>query len=164
MARYLRQQGGQLIEAVTAADGGEANADRIPALDANGRLHTNMMPAGIGADTASVLTSEALAAGDAVNVWDDAGTFKVRKADAPTNKPADGFVLASFASDVQATIYFEGMNDQVAGLTAGRVFLGAAGAVTNTPPVTSGHIVQPLGVAVGATSLNFEAGAHILLA
>lgn len=164
MARYLRQQGGQLIEAVTATDGGAGNSDRIPSLDANGRLHPNMMPAGLGADTSSLEASEALVAGDLVNIWDDVGTFKVRKADAATNKPADGFVLAAFSANTQATVYFEGLNDQVSGLTAGRVFLGNAGAVTNTAPTAAASIVQPVGVAVGATSLNFEAGNHILLA
>lgn len=164
MARFLTQQGGQLVEAVTATEGGAGNADRIPSLDANGRLHPNMMPAGLGADTASVEASEALVAGDLVNIWDDGGSFKVRKADAPTNKPAHGFVLGAFASGVQATVYFEGVNTQLTGLTAGRAFLGAAGAVTNNPPTTSGYIVQQVGVAVAATSLNFEAGNSILLA
>lgn len=56
---------------------------RSPALDASGRLDSSVMPVGIGADTATIQTSEALASGDYVNIHDDvAGAFRVRKADA----------------------------------------------------------------------------------
>lgn len=163
MAKYIRQVAGQLVETAAAVDGGGGNANTIPELDSNGRLHVNMMPAGIGADTASIVVSEALAAGDLINIWNDAGTAKVRKADAPSGKAAHGFVLAAFAVAAPATVYFEGVNDQLTGLTGGDVFLGAAGAVTNTVPSTSGHTVQPVGVAISATSINFEAGRTILL-
>ena len=49
---------------------------------------------GGGADTGTVTTSEALAAGDLVNIWNSSGA-KARKADATTaGKEAHGFVLA----------------------------------------------------------------------
>jgi hypothetical protein len=64
-----------------------------------------------------------------------------------------------------AYTYFEGTNDQVTGQTAGPVFLATtAGAATGTAPSGTGNVVQALGVAVGATAINFERGAHYVLA
>ncbi|KAA9150036.1 hypothetical protein F3K36_33425, partial [Delftia sp. BR1] len=77
---------------------GAANAGDIVALDDSGRIDNSMMPVGIGADTAVIAASEALAAGDWVNVWNSTGA-KVRKADATTSgKEAHGFVLAAVTS------------------------------------------------------------------
>jgi hypothetical protein len=74
------------------------------------------MPTGIGADTASITASEALAAGDLVNIYDSTGA-KCRKADASTSgKEAHGFVLAAVESAASATVYFEGSNTQVTGI------------------------------------------------
>src|SRR5690606_35480393 len=60
---------------------GAADAGKLAMLDANGRLDSTMMPVGIGADTASIQASEALAAGDFVNIHSSSGA-RVRKADA----------------------------------------------------------------------------------
>lgn len=120
---------------------------------------------GIGADTASITTSEALAAGDFVNIWNSTGA-KVRKADATTQgKEAHGFVLAAAASGAAATVYFEGPNTAVTGQTPGPVFLGTtAGAATSTPPSAAGNVVQRIGVATSATAINFEGSAPVVLA
>jgi hypothetical protein len=123
------------------------------------------MPVGIGADTAQIVASENLAAGDFVNVWNDAGTAKVRKADATTTgKQCDGFVLGSFSSAATATVYFEGTNTQVSAATAGLVYLStSAGSFTSTAPNTAGNIVQNIGVAVSATAINFEPKIYYVL-
>ncbi|WP_289241734.1 hypothetical protein [Delftia sp.] len=98
---------------------GAANAGDIVALDDSGRIDNSMMPVGIGADTAVIAASEALAAGDWVNVWNSTGA-KVRKADATTSgKEAHGFVLAAVTSGANATVYFEGTNTQVTAQTLG---------------------------------------------
>jgi len=124
------------------------------------------MPVGIGADTAAIVASEALAAGDVVNVWNNAGTPKVRKADATTfGKEAHGFVLSAVSNGATATVYFEGSNTQRSGLTAGPQYLQTtAGSVGSTPPSGSGNVVQIVGFATSATVLNFQAGAPIVLA
>lgn len=164
--KFIRLVAGALTEVLgIQVSAGAANAGDIPALDDTGRLDGSMMPAGIGADTASITTSEALAAGDFVNVHDSGGP-KVRKADATVaGKEAHGFVLAAFGSGVPATVYFEGPNAQVTGQTPGKVFLqitpGLAGA---TVPSAAGNIVQPVGVAVSATLINFEGGQPVTLA
>ena len=124
------------------------------------------MPTGIGADTASIASSENLAAGDLVNVWNDGGSPKVRKADATTSgKRAHGFVLSAVSSGANATVYFEGENTAVTGMTPGDVFLGTtAGRAQAAAPTASGQAVQRIGVATSATSVNFEPSQPIVLA
>lgn len=146
---------------------GAGDAGKVVALDGAGRIDSSMMPVGIGADTATIVASEALSAGDFVNVWDDAGTIKVRKADATAaGKEADGFVLAAVSSAANATVYFEGQNNQRSGLTLGaRYFLSTtAGGVTTTAPTGSGNVVQYLGRAVSATAISFEGDEGIIRA
>ena len=146
---------------------GAGSAGRLAALDSAGRLDASMMPTGIGADTAAIVASEALAAGDLVNIWSNGGTANVRKADASTTgKDAHGFVLVAVASAGTATVYFDGTNTQVTGLTPGVQFLSAAtpGKSTGTAPTTSGGIVQRVGFAVSAAALNFQSNNPIGLA
>ncbi len=145
---------------------GAGNAGDIVALDDTGRIDNSMMPVGIGADTAVIAASESLAAGNWINVWNDTGTAKVRKADATTaGKEANGFVLAAVTSGNPATVYFEGTNTQVTGQTPGPVYLQTtAGAGGTTIPSASGNVVQQVGVAVSATAVNFERNAPVVLA
>lgn len=149
----------------TTSSAGAGDADKLVALDASGRIDSTMMPVGIGADTASITTSEALAAGDLVNIHNSSGA-KARKADATTaGKEAHGFVLAAFGSGVAATVYFEGTNTAVTGLTPGPQFLHTtAGLSDETPPSAAGNVVQRVGLATSATTLNFEQGTPIVLA
>lgn len=165
--KFIRNNAGTLTEEAAITDSaGAGDANKIPALDASGRLDSSFMPTGIGADTASIPSSENLAAGDGINIWNDAGTAKVRKADATTaGKECHGFVLTAVTSPANATIYFEGTNAQVTGLTPGPLFLSTtAGAFTNTAPSGSGNVVQRVGLATAAASMNFEAGQPIVLA
>jgi hypothetical protein len=148
------------VEAQTSS-AGAGDAGKIIALDNTGRIDDTMMPVGIAADVNVVDASEALAAGDLVNIWDDTGTPKARKADASAVKPADGFVLAAVDIADPATVYSEGTNDQVTGLTGGtEYFLSATtpGGVSATAPTGTGQIVQRVGKAFSATSLNFQKG------
>jgi|SRR3989304_3362398 len=148
----------------TASSAGAGDVGKLPSLDGSGKLDTSFMPVGIGADTAAVATSETLAAGDLVNIWNNTGAA-VRKADATTNKPAHGFVLAAFTHPTTATVYFDGSNTGVTGLTPGIQFLQtAAGTAGLTAPSGSGNIVQRVGVAVSATLLNFNSNQPIVLA
>lgn len=165
--KFLRLVNGILTEVFgVQSSAGAANAGDLVALDDTGRIHNSMMPVGIGTDTATITASETLAAGDWVNVWNDAGTAKVRKADATTaGKEAHGFVLSAVTSGNPATVYFEGTNTQVTGQTPGPVYLQAtAGAGGATIPSASGNVVQQIGVAVSATAVNFERGAPVTLA
>lgn len=144
---------------------GAGDSGKLTALDASGRLDTSVMPTGIAADVASIATSESLAAGDFVNIFDSSGA-KVRKADATVfGKHAMGFVLTAFTHPTTATVYFEGSNSQVTGQTAGDVYLGTTGGVSvNTPPTGSGNVQQNVGVATSATNVKFEYNRPIILA
>lgn len=136
---------------------GAGDAGKIPQLDGTGRLDASFLPVGIGADTNTATASEALSAGDFVNVYYSAGWF-CRKADAATNKPAHGFVLAAVANGATATIYAEGTNTQLSGLTSADQFLSVTtpGRTQATSPSASGQIIQHLGVAFSATAMNFQ--------
>lgn len=165
--KFLRLIGGVITEVFgVQSSAGAANAGDLVALDDTGRINNDMMPVGIGADTASLVASEAIAAGDWINVWNDAGTAKMRKADATVaGKEADGFVLAAVTSGASGTAYFEGTNTQVTGQTPGAVYLQTtAGTGGATVPSASGNVVQRLGTAVSATAVNFERGAPVTLA
>lgn len=146
---------------------GAGDAGKIVALDSAGKLAANMLPTGIGADTKTLPASENLAAGDFVNIWDDSGTLKVRKADATSSgKEADGFVLAAVTAPANADVYFEGTNNQRSGLTLGvRYYLNTtAGGVTATAPGASGNVVQYLGKAISATEISFEPDDGVIVA
>jgi hypothetical protein len=164
--KYLTNNAGTITEVASLqSSAGAGDAGKIPALDAAGRLDNSMMPSGIGADTASVTSSENLAAGDLVNIWNSTGA-KVRKADATTaGKEAHGFVLSAVTSPAAATVYFEGSNTGVTGLTPGPQFLSTtAGVATATAPSGAGNVVQRVGFATAAAALNFQAGVPIVLA
>ncbi|WKZ86361.1 hypothetical protein N5B55_05245 [Ralstonia pickettii] len=190
--KYIRNSGGQLQEEASvdissgATDAGKIVAlgtdgtlhdtvtgatvtsapNRLVKLDASGRLDATVLPNGLGADTAVIVASEALSAGDYVNIWDNAGTAKVRKADASAvGKEAHGYVTAAYASGAAATVYFEGTNSNVSGQVAGPVFLSVtAGKGTNTAPTAAGQVVQRIGFAVSGTAVNFQSQPPILLA
>ena len=164
--KFLRLIGGVITEVFgVQSSAGAANAGDLVALDDTGRINNDMMPVGIGADTKTIAASEALAAGDWVNVWSSTGA-KVRKADATTaGKEAHGFVLAAVSGGANALVYFEGTNTQVTGQTPGPVYLQTtAGTGGATIPSASGNVVQNLGVALSATEVNFERGTPVVLA
>lgn len=144
---------------------GAGDSGKLAALDASGKLDNTVLPVGIGADTASITASEALAAGDFVNIHSASGA-KVRKADATVaGKEAHGFVLAAFGSGVAATIFFESTNTSVTGQTPGPVFLSTtAGLSTSTAPSGSGNVVQRVGFATSATAVNFQSQTPVVLA
>lgn len=144
---------------------GAGDAGKVVQLDTAGRIDSSMMPVGIGADTATINASEALAAGDFVNVWNNSGA-KVRKADATVaGKEAHGFVLSAVSNGSPATVYFEGTNTSVTGQTPGPVFLSTtAGQAASAAPSASGNVVQRIGFATSATAVNFQSQLPVVLA
>lgn len=144
---------------------GAGDAGRVVALDAAGKIDQTMMPVGIGDDTISLTTSEIIASGDLVNIWDSTGA-KVRKADATiAGKEAHGFVLAGAASGGTVNVYFEGTNTGMSGLTPGNQFLATtAGTCSSAAPTGTGNVVQRVGFATSATTMNFQSGVPITLA
>ena len=110
--------------------------------------------------TISVVAGATLTAGQWVNVYNNAGTANVRPADMTDNtKPAQGFVLAGYASSATATVYLAGTNTvipvgtYVAADVGKPVFLSTSGGTTLTAPATTGNLLQQVGWvdAVGTT-------------
>ena len=152
-------------EEVEASDtsAGVANAGDIVALNAAGELDISLFPTGIGADAKSLTAEEAISAGDFVNI--NPATGDIRLADNSNNRAAQGFSLTAISIGNADTIYFEGGNNALTGLTPGTpYFLDTAGSATATPTTTAGEILQCLGVACDATTINFEADPAILRA
>jgi hypothetical protein len=165
--KYFQNTSGKITEkAATIVSSGASNEGDIVALDAGGKLDLSVMPTGIGADIATIPASENLAAGDLVNIWNDGGTTKVRKADATAaGKEAHGFVKAGVTAPANASVYFEGDNSGLTGLVGGDLYLSTtAGQTTSTAPSGSGNVIQLVGVATSATAMNFEAGTPFYLA
>ncbi len=162
--KFIQNVSGVLTEIVSVQS---AAADRIPSLDGSGLLPLDMMPVGLGADTETITTSENLAAGDLVNLWDSTG-IKARKADATTaGKEAVGFVLSAYASFPEsALIYFEGKITGLTGLTVGAKYYldTTAGLITTTPPSSTNNVSQYVGTAVATTKLSFEPAQAITIA
>lgn len=161
--KYVSNNAGTLTE--VAGNNTAATANEIVALDATGRINNAQMPVGLGADTQAVTTSEALAAGDFVNIFNSTGA-KVRKADATVaGKEAHGFVLSAFLISTTATVYFEGTNTAVTGATAGVVYLStSAGLSTSTAPTGTGNVAQRIGFATSATTINMQSQPPVVLA
>jgi hypothetical protein len=166
--KYIKNNSGQLAEVeATTSSSGAGSAGKIVALDSAGKLDNTMMPTGIGATTKLAATTESLSAGDLVNLFNDSGTIKARKADASNGRRAVGFVLSAVTSPNNATVYLDGTITGLTGLTPGAAYYlsgATAGAATATAPTTSGYISQEIGIALSATEINFEEQQPITLA
>lgn len=157
--KYIQLLNGKLAQKqATVVSTGVANDGDIPALDSTGKLDVSVLPTGVGPDVVILAATENLAAGSYVNIWDDAGTAKARLADNSNSRDAHGFVKDAVTSGSNATVYFEGGNDDLSGLTPGaRYYLGTAGAATVTPPVApAAQISQLVGVAINTTTINTD--------
>jgi hypothetical protein len=111
--------------------------------------------AGTGAPTPAPL---AIPANSLVNIYDSSGP-KLRLADATAaGKEAHAFVAEGVAAGADGVPVFRGQITGLAGLTpGGAVYLSAvAGALTQVAPSTSGNVVQPVGVATSATTVDFS--------
>jgi hypothetical protein len=166
--KYIALIAGALaqVEALVSS-AGAADAGKIPALDAGGKLDSTVMPTGIGADTKSMVASENLTAGDLVNVWSDSGTEKMRKADATNGRRAHGFVKSGVTSGASGTMYKSGTVTGLSARTPGaQQYLSGntPGAFVETAPSTTGYIVQDCGVALSATEVSFEPQPPVTLA
>ena len=168
--RFLNLTSGQVSqESAINVSAGVGDAAKIAKLDSAGKFDITMMPAGVGSEARSIISSENLTAGNAVNVYNNAGTLNVRKADgAAAGKPADGFVIANVTSPAAATVYLEEATiSGLSGFTPGAdVFLDVTtpGLITATVPVGAGKVAQLLGKALSATEVLFRRGVPITLA
>lgn len=173
--KYLSINGGVVTE-VSGTTTSVAN--KIVALDASGKLHSGMMPAGTTGQSFTAPAYENIPAGSFVNVFEDGETVKIRKADADnTAMKAHGFSIAGQSTTGQDCImFFAGQKlDTAYGVSAGvggtEYYLGGATgsnngkAVTSAPTYAGGaRILQRLGYSLGGTAFVFDPGPAIVLA
>ena len=151
----------------TVVSAGSGDAGEIVALDSSGKLDVSVLPTGVGPNVKLILASENIGAGKYVNIYDNAGTENVRLADNSNSREAHGFLLDAVTSGNNATVYFEGTNNDLSGLTPGaRQYLGTAGGVTATPPTFAGgaQISQLVGNAISATEIDTDIDDIVVLA
>lgn len=152
---YLNSNGMEQQYTPLTSSAGSGSAGQIPALGSNGQLDPSFIPSTTGSMSAPA--TEAISAGAAVNIYNNAGTISLRNANATdATKPCNGFAPAAIASGATGTVNFPAqLNSNVSGLTPGAlVFLSTtSGQFTSTPPNTTGNLVQPCGYALTATEM-----------
>lgn len=135
----------------TIVDMSETGADR------NKKIKPSEMIIALG--MAPITASEAISAGHFVNIHASSGA-KVRKANATDDtKPCDGYAPAAISSAAIGAVVAPGrVIAGLSGLTPGADYFldTTGGAITATPPSTSGNLVQKVGKAVSATKLFFN--------
>lgn len=165
MAKFLKvgTTGFPTEESAVNTSAGAGDSGKIPELDAGGKLSSTMMPAGFGSDSTTATAAETIAAGDMIYLN---ASGQILKADANAiAKAAIAFAQSGITNAASGTISFEGTLTGLSGLTPGApYFLSAAtpGLITLTPPTGAADIVQPVGTAISATALSFEAGTPII--
>ena len=153
----LNPTNGRVTDTVPATS---STANAIVAAGSDGKININFMPAGVGADTDTITTSETVNAGNLVNVWTSSGR-KVRNADnVAVGKEAHGFVLTTATSGNPALVYFAGLNTAVTDTVVGRRWLGTAGATVSDPSsiTASGSVIQNVGELINTNVLQFTSG------
>lgn len=155
---FLKLVNGRPVEgSAVSSSAGAGDSGKVVKLDSSGKIDPTMIPGGV--ETRTMTASEALSAGDVVNLWNDAGTVKMRKADADADREADGFVLASVSSGASGTVYLEEATiTGLSGLTPGALYWlsTTAGSLTDTPPTGANVLSQIVGKALSATEFRFR--------
>ena len=158
MGDFLKLINGEVSEGnAVDVSAGAADAGKLVKLGAGGKFDASMIEGGI--ESRSMTASEALSAGDIINIWNDAGTAKMRKADADNGRAVDGFVLQAVGNGASGTVYLEeAVISGYVGLTVGATYWlsTVAGAIVVASPNGNNVLSQIVGKAVSATELRFR--------
>ncbi len=149
-------QGPQGIQGIQGVKGDRGDTGATGPAGTNGIDGTDGVDGAPGKfPTLMTVAGEALAAGHLVEVFNDSGTVKVRKASNSLLRPAHGYVLSSALINAPVEMHFlTGTNSALSGLTPGAVYyLGDVGIPSITAPTETGKLYQRVGVAVSATAL-----------
>lgn len=117
--------------------------------------------------SAMIKATEDIEAGDFVNIYDNGGSTEMRLAIAsdPT-LGATAFVLADITAGGNGRAFFAGLNTAAPVLTTiTEVYLNdsVGGKAAAIKPTTSGHIIQPLGVAIATVGIFFMPQTKLLI-
>jgi len=149
------------VQAITQSTG-VADGGKIVATDpATGRFHLSVMPSSVGVPTEVIPATEALGAGDFVEIYSASGTRSCRRADASLSRKAHGYVLTAVTSGQNATVFKDGTNTAVTAVAVGTDYYlsnSVPGGFSATPPAftNTGHIIQHLGFGVSTTGIEYE--------
>lgn len=102
-----------------------------------------------------------MTAGEIVNIYNSAGTLVVRRAQANAAATmAHGILTESVLAGETASINFlRTYTELIGGLTLGALYYldpVTPGIITNVRPSTAGQIIQPIGVALSASTLAVD--------
>lgn len=105
--------------------------------------------------------------GNIINLFNSSGVLTMRKADAsdPT-KMAHGIATTSGNGVLVEFNWLRCFTNLIGSLSLGTLYYlsdATPGLISNTKPTTSGHIVQPIGLAVGSTSLLMDIPLSIIV-
>ena len=118
-------------------------------------------PAASDENKVAATAAETLSSGQFVYVVGGSASL----ANAATGVPANGYVLQGCSAGDSCDVYLDGINNQLAGLTPGPLWLSSTpGMATSVVPVVSGQIRQFLGDGLTTTSMNFEPNIETVLA
>jgi hypothetical protein len=163
--KFLYNNAGQVTEQrgiqITT---GVSNAGALVSLNSAGLIDSTMLTAVSALPTQSAAATSAITAGMLTNLYSNAGVLSVRPADSTVaGSEANSYATANIASGATGTVNVgEG---SLSGLTLGsKYYLGTAGALTVTAPSAAGNVVQPVGIALSATSLDFQINITVIVA
>ena len=137
---------------------GPADAGKIAVLGLTGRLHDSMLPVGVGSLAKKCVALENIPKCSIINFVRDPGTedFKIRAADATTNKLGHGFIQEAVLQGQQVDTFMEGEIVGLVGSPLGQLFLGDNGAMTAVPPSTPGTTLQRIAIGTKSTEALFR--------
>jgi hypothetical protein len=166
--KFLYNNAGQVTEQrgiqITT---GVSNAGALVSLNSAGLIDSTMLTAVSALPTQSAAATSAITAGMLTNLYSNAGVLSVRPADSTVaGSEANSYATANIASGATGTVNVgEGIVTGLSGLTLGsKYYLGTAGALTVTAPSAAGNVVQPVGIALSATSLDFQINITVIVA
>jgi len=150
----IAASGGYTEVSFTVESAGAGDAGKGIGLGSDGKIHTSVLPSGVGAELQQVTWAENVSLGEQINVYDDSGTLKGRKADGGTNKyESHGFAYANGTQAATGYVQAAGLVTTTGLTPGGRVYLSGttAGAITQTVVTGSGKLYQVVGKALSTT-------------
>ena len=139
---------------ITAVETNPGNANQIIATTTGGYIDSSFFAE---SGQVTLVASEAIAAGNQVNINSSDGT--VRKANAASGLAAVGFAPSVILQAASGVIYLQdgAVNNQLLALTPGLDYFlsdSSPGAITSVIPTTVGHLKQYVGTALSTTTLK----------
>jgi hypothetical protein len=173
MSKILRldSDGQEIYSDPIVQSSGNADAGEVVGLGSDGKLHSSVMPDGIGARVRSLPASGAISANDLVNIFkdteDETPKWKARRASAASSATAcNGFAKVGGNDGEIITVYLDGTFEVdaaiVSTLSNDRLYLSATSPGKPGPYSSAAAVVQTVGYLVDDTTAEFEPSTPVL--